>query len=175
MIIPWTIGQQYTDADAALTAVTSCGMLARAQYGVAMLLDSHARFADGRVPVVIDQVGDYVSELGALTQKALGLIWLVQAPEMERQRATEWLLTLTAQAIETPAINRNLRGECLTASRACEMGLAILEGQSPCAGFSPLRINRFVKVQSDPQTCSYALVMQTRTMVTVVTKSPETV
>jgi hypothetical protein len=171
MIVPWTIGQEYVDENAVLTAVNSCGLVARLQYGVAKLIDTHYRFEQDKVPIVIDQIGDYISEMQRLNA-ATGLYWLVQTPEMERQRATEWAATVTAQAIETPSINRTNRGEYLTAMRACEMALAVLDAKTPDDGWAPLRVNRITRVQSDQMTCSHALVMQTRTILTVEAAPP---
>lgn len=172
MIIPWTIGQEYADETAALTAVTSCGMMAVMQYGVARLVNGHSRFADDRVPIVIEQVGDYISELQKLNA-AFGLYFLVQTPDLSRQRATEYLATVVVQAIETPAINRNKRGNYVTALRACEMVVAVIDGHTPAAGWSPLRVTQILKVQSDVMTVSYAVTAQVRTILAVEAKAPQ--
>lgn len=172
MIYPWTIGQEYSDETAALTAVTSCGMLAVVQYGVAKLINGHTRFAEDRVPIVIEQVGDYISDMQKLNA-ATGLFWLVQTPEMTRQRANDWLTTVVAQAIETPAINRSRRGPFITALRACEMALAVMEGYSPATGWSPMRATQLLKVQSDNMTSSYAVTLQVRSIITAQAKSPQ--
>ena len=145
MIIPWTIGQEYQDETAALTEVGSCGFLALMQYGIASLVATHERFKSDKVAVVIDLVGDYISEMQRLNVGS-GLYFLVQTPEVTWQRATEWLASVTVQAIETPAINRTRRGEYVTALRACEMARAVLNGQAPAAGWSPLFGQRIVRV-----------------------------
>lgn len=163
MIYPWTIGQEWVDEHAALTAVTSCGFIARAQLGVARLVSAHARFLEDRVPVVIEQVGDYIADMQKLNAGE-GLYFLVQTPEQERGRASEWTSTFTVQAIETPAVNRSKRGGHVTALRACEMARASLEGRAPDEGWTPLRATRLVRVQSDVGTCSYALVLTAKTL-----------
>jgi hypothetical protein len=165
MIIPWTIGQVYQDESAALTAVRSCGMVARMQYGIAILVAAHDRFAGDLVPVVIDLVGDYISEMQRLNA-ATGLYFLVQTPELTWQRATEWQATVNVQAIETPVLNRTKRGGCITALRACEMARAVLDQHVPDEGWTPLWGTRIVRVQSDTSTSSYALVLQTRALLT---------
>lgn len=170
MIVPVTIGSQgqFLDEAAYLTAVTSSGMLAGLQVSVATILAESSYFVGDMVPVVVEAVGDYVSEMNRLIAGGTGLFLIVSTPDFRHDVANAWVATVKVQAIERPVVNRSRAGRYFTAQRACEVILATLKDRQPSEGWGVFRPRPISVVQSERDVSNFECSGITRTIVRAV-------
>lgn len=168
MISPWVIGNASVDETAARTAANSCGWHAQLQFGIASVLAEHLQFGEERVPIVLEAVGDYISEMNRLISSQR-LTLLVKTPESRWAQASRWDVTAIVQAFETPVVNRVPAGEFVTALRACELAAAVLYNRQVLAGSGPFRLRSIAVIQSGESVSSYALTGSIQHLVSIET------
>ena len=164
MNTPWATGWANWDEQANLRDITSLGMLGWLQIAVARIIDEHIMFGGGRIPVIAEQIGDYISDM----QKLIGqgkMAVLVTTPDFRQERGNVWAATVRIQVNETPVVNRTSAG-AITAQRACEVIMGHLRNREPKAGvWTAFRPSSVSVVQSNLAGAAYALTGVTRTIV----------
>lgn len=169
MIVPVSIGAegQFINRQAYDDAVSAAGFLASLQVSVASMLAESHWFVGDQIPVVVESVGDYVSDMNKLVSAATGLFVIVATPEFVYEAANTWQAVLVIQAMEHVVVNRSKAGRYITAQRLCEIMLAMLKDRQPSVEWSPIRPRGIEVVQSaESGVANYALRCGTRTQIT---------
>lgn len=169
MIVPVTIGAegQFVNRQAYDEAVTSAGILARLQVSTAELLAQSSWFIGDGIPIVVESVGDYVSEMNQFIASSTGLFALVSTPDFRYEAANTWVASLKIQAFEFPAVNRSRAGRYITAQKLCEIMLGMLKDRQPSDEWAPIRPRSIEAVQrAETGVANYAFTGITRTQLT---------
>jgi len=167
VIYPWVTGwSQWNPESEDLKAIENLGILGKLQIAVATAIDEHVIFGGGRIPVVVESVGDYIAEMHRMIAQGMMAV-LVTTPDFRHETANIWAATVTVQVNENPVVNRSASG-AITAQHACEVIAGHLNNREFVPGvWGPYRQESISAIQAEPSFVSYALTGRVRTIKTV--------